>query len=93
MYTVNVLDGFTPVELGSGGKRNMPTSCKSRALLEAFLASGEECISKPMTPSELNRTARNLRHYRQNHAEEFSGVGIAARNGSLLLYRANRPTA
>ena len=91
MRKTNALDGFVPGNFGPDGEFAMPTACKSRTLLEAFLASGEEYMSKPMSENDLNRTARNLRHYRQNHADEFSGVGIAARNGSLILYRAKRP--
>lgn len=81
-----VLEGFTPTDIGVVGDRRMPTSCPSRALLEAFVASGEECISKPMDPNELQRVAYNLRHYRSSHRDEFEHIGIAARNGSLILY-------
>lgn len=84
---VNALEGFTPIDIGAVGVRRLPTSCESRALLEAFVASGEECLSKPMPPDDLQRTAYNLRHYRRRHADEFAAVGIAARNGSLILYQ------
>jgi len=83
----NVLAGFAPADIGVVRKKRQRPSCESRALLDAFLASGEECLSKPMPDDELKRMSYNLRAYRRTHSDEFADVGIAARNGALILFR------
>lgn len=85
--STNVLEGFAPADIGVVRKERQQSSCESRALFEAFLESGEECLSKPMSDDELKRMSYNLRAYRRIHSDEFSNVGIAARNGALILFR------
>lgn len=84
---MNVLEGFAPTDIGVVRKKRQRSSCESRALFEAFLASGEECLSKPMPDDELKRMSYNLRAYRRIHSDEFANIGIAARNGALILFK------
>ena len=83
----NALAGFAPADIGVVRKKRQRSSCESRELLDAFLESGEECLSKPMSDDELKRMSYNLRAYRRIHSDEFANVGIAARNGALILFK------
>lgn len=87
----DVLEGFVPTDPNvvnwRGGRF---ARCGSRDLLEAFVESGEECLSKSMPPGELDRALYNLRHYRKRHQSEFGNVGISGRGGRLILYRLDK---
>lgn len=64
-------------------KKSGPSRCDSRQLFKAFIASGHECVAKPMPEDDLTRLAYNLRHY----LGEFGDIGISIRNGKLFLYQ------
>lgn len=81
------LEGFVPTDISSLKEKGAGANrCDSRELLDAFLKSGYECVSKEIEKDELKRTVYNLRHYRLRHIDEYERVGISGRGGKLTLY-------